>query len=391
MNKPIVSIVIPTKNRPKTLEKLIESILEWPIQNFEIVVNDNSDDNILTQKLINKYMLDSRLKYFYHEGYLSMSSNCGMAIEKATGEYICFLGDDDGVTSCVVKLCEWMETNNIDTANFSKASYTWPDLAKKIDNRETLEGELILPECEYVYKSIDSTEELRTFLSKGLFCKFSGPVPYHGVARKNIFEMVVSKTNECFPAPTPDFSGLISASIYSNRHIYIPLPIVCSGQSLNSAGGLGRRGRHIGELSAVSSFSKKDVDDWSSLLPKYWSSITVNSESTIKTLEALNEIELLELLNIERLYASMVNHVPSYSIRTIRKFLDLKQTHTKKLSGIKFIYYLFEVMFFRLKSRLSNSRGRYKFNKFYAPDIKAALSIVEDKISTNFYQAIHES
>ena len=89
---PYFSIVIPVYNKEKFVSKTLRSVLEQTFSDFEIIViNDGSTDEseakILSQK-------DSRIHYYtkVNEG-VAVARNFG--IEKANGEYICFLDADD--------------------------------------------------------------------------------------------------------------------------------------------------------------------------------------------------------------------------------------------------------------------------------------------------------
>ena len=62
-SNPLVSIMIPTYNRPELFEKTLQSALAQSYDNIEILVNDNST-NEDTSTLIRKYECDSRLKYY---------------------------------------------------------------------------------------------------------------------------------------------------------------------------------------------------------------------------------------------------------------------------------------------------------------------------------------
>lgn len=93
MNTPLVSIVIPTYNRPDFLRRAIESCLAQTHRNFEIVITDNSvkDDSARMLAKIS----DPRIRYFSNGGNIGpwASSNRGVAL--ASGKYIKFLMDDD--------------------------------------------------------------------------------------------------------------------------------------------------------------------------------------------------------------------------------------------------------------------------------------------------------
>ena len=86
------SVIIPTFNRSEFLPDAIVSVLNQNYQHWElIVVDDGSIDN--TSAVVKSFN-DSRIRYFFkkHEER-SVARNFG--IEKAKGEYICFLDSDD--------------------------------------------------------------------------------------------------------------------------------------------------------------------------------------------------------------------------------------------------------------------------------------------------------
>ena len=88
----LFSVIIPTYNRAGIIGRAIESVLAQTYQNWElIVVDDGSTDN--TKEIVMSYN-DERIKYFWKENEeRSIARNFG--IEKASGDYISFLDDDD--------------------------------------------------------------------------------------------------------------------------------------------------------------------------------------------------------------------------------------------------------------------------------------------------------
>jgi glycosyltransferase involved in cell wall biosynthesis len=95
MNNPLVSIIIPTYNRPKYLHRAIESTLNQTHKNIEvIVIDDNSNYNPLP--LIEEFN-DARIKYYrnlINQGSV-YSRNRGLSI--CSGDYVNFLDDDDEI------------------------------------------------------------------------------------------------------------------------------------------------------------------------------------------------------------------------------------------------------------------------------------------------------
>ena len=86
-----ISVIIPAYNAAKYIKRCIVSLLEQTYKNIEIiVVNDGSDDNTLEMaKQYNIIVLDKE------NGGVSSARNSGL--NKATGDYICFVDADDYV------------------------------------------------------------------------------------------------------------------------------------------------------------------------------------------------------------------------------------------------------------------------------------------------------
>ena len=104
--KPLVSVIIPTYNRAKTLtERTIPSVLRQTCQNFElIIVGDQCTDN--TEELVKKFY-DRRIRFLnlqkggkyprnpLHRWLVAGSIPRNKGLEIARGEWIAPLDDDD--------------------------------------------------------------------------------------------------------------------------------------------------------------------------------------------------------------------------------------------------------------------------------------------------------
>ena len=88
------SIVLPTYNRADFIERAINSVLNQTFVDWElIIVDDGSTDD--TKAIVDKYtQLDQRIKYYYQKNQeRCIARNNG--IDKASGDFICFLDSDD--------------------------------------------------------------------------------------------------------------------------------------------------------------------------------------------------------------------------------------------------------------------------------------------------------
>lgn len=89
-----ISIIVPVYNVEKYIKVCIESILNQSYINFELLlINDGSTDN--SYDICKKYKeLDSRI-FIFDKKNEGVSATRNFGIEKATGEWICFVDSDD--------------------------------------------------------------------------------------------------------------------------------------------------------------------------------------------------------------------------------------------------------------------------------------------------------
>ncbi|OGS71119.1 MAG: hypothetical protein A3F91_08330 [Flavobacteria bacterium RIFCSPLOWO2_12_FULL_35_11] len=89
----LVSVVIPTYNRVKTIARAINSVLNQTYKKLEIlVVDDGSTDN--TEKIVRNFK-DDRIKYIRHPYNKGGGAARNTGIRASMGEYIAFLDSDD--------------------------------------------------------------------------------------------------------------------------------------------------------------------------------------------------------------------------------------------------------------------------------------------------------
>lgn len=93
MDKPLVSVVIPTYNRAEYLREAIASVLAQTYGYFELLVLDNcSPDH--TQEVVTSFS-DKRIKYLRHYCNIGAIANWTYGVFLANGKYVSILGDDD--------------------------------------------------------------------------------------------------------------------------------------------------------------------------------------------------------------------------------------------------------------------------------------------------------
>lgn len=95
-NLPLVSIGVPTYNRPKGLKNLLSILTKQTYTNIEIIISDNNSENPEVQKTVQEFAQnDSRIKYIRQETNIGMYNNFSYVLKVATGEYFMWASDDD--------------------------------------------------------------------------------------------------------------------------------------------------------------------------------------------------------------------------------------------------------------------------------------------------------
>jgi len=114
MNKPLVTLSIPTYNRPKEIEKAILSAVNQTYKNLEILIADNCSPNEDVPKICLKYQAaDNRIKYHRHEKNMGPLYNYNYLLEKANGKYHIYLADDDWLSETYIERCvDFLENHN---------------------------------------------------------------------------------------------------------------------------------------------------------------------------------------------------------------------------------------------------------------------------------------
>ncbi|MEN9657060.1 MAG: hypothetical protein RL571_525 [Pseudomonadota bacterium] len=95
--RPLVSIIIPTKNQLPMLQRCIESILEkTSYSNYEIIIIDNNSDDPQVQPYLEQLelLLSDRLRVFSYPHAFNFSAINNAAVGQANGEYLVLLNND---------------------------------------------------------------------------------------------------------------------------------------------------------------------------------------------------------------------------------------------------------------------------------------------------------
>ncbi|MDG5818588.1 glycosyltransferase family 2 protein [Natronococcus sp. A-GB7] len=88
-----VSVVIPTYERPAFLEGAIETALDQTYDDLEVIVVDDGSETAYVGRIVDDY--PDRVVGIEHEENRGLSAARNTGIDRASGEYVAFLDDDD--------------------------------------------------------------------------------------------------------------------------------------------------------------------------------------------------------------------------------------------------------------------------------------------------------
>lgn len=146
---PLVTVGIPTYNRPKGLERTLQCILGQTYRNIRVIISDNCSTDKEVLPLLQQYAAkDSRVSYTVQEINRSIVPNFQYLLDHATGDYFMWAADDD-----------YWDTNFIETCvNAMQAN---PDVI------------LCMPDLQLTFEdgSARNAKLNRSFMQQGLFSR----------------------------------------------------------------------------------------------------------------------------------------------------------------------------------------------------------------------------
>jgi hypothetical protein len=360
---PLISIVVPSKNRHYYLKFLIKYFNSIQSDKIELIIHDNSDSDLhIDFEIFLNSLKDSRIKYFYSSEELSVIENCDCAISKARGEYISMIGDDDVFSKYIIEYAEKFKEYNLDAVLPIKSFYTWPDVKPRL-YKEKFSGILRTSNFNFKRTKIDVKKELEKVMLTGGTEILNLPRIYHGILKRTVLEKIFDKTNTYFPGPSPDMANAIAACKFINNFEIIDVPLLISGHSILSTGGQGAEGQHYGEIIKIKHLPKNTASMWSKEVPFYWSVYTIYAESVIQALKRTGMEDSFKKFNFQYLMANCLVFDTNYRDRVYQVYQN-KNIFYK----VKIYYYFIKIWIKRLNFHFKINYNlmignRFKLNK----------------------------
>lgn len=282
MTLPLLSIVVPTKNRYEYLKHLVSLISSFASDELEMVIQDNSDDNTDFQKYL-KTISGTFIKYFYEKTPLTSVANFDKAILNSKGEYVCFIGDDDGVMRYILDCVKWMKRKNIEALKSSHAHYFYD---KKSTKGKNINKKLEYTEPKISYHYLNPIYALKHLLRDGCELNYI-PTLYNGIVKRTVLDEIFENLGTFFPGASADIANGVALCFYIKSYVIVDFPVLIGGSSVYTGGGV--RFNKNYSIEKVPFISEKSKKEWEGHVPRLWYGSLVWEESSVKALRSLGK------------------------------------------------------------------------------------------------------
>ena len=356
---PVLSIVIATRNRIAYAISAIQSILEISDPRLELVVQDNSDSRDLEAWIVGN-VFDPRLRYHYSDTPLSFIHNFDAAARLATGEYVCFIGDDDGVNPEIIEAAAWAKGENLDALIVRQpATYIWPGAGIPSTRFTAItEGVMRVGSIDVSLKQADMEKEMQMLVRNGGLYYLDRDLPklYHGLVHRRCLQSVYKKTGAYFGGLSPDTYASLAISCVAKKVMSTSYPLTISGMCKVSGSVVeGAIKRHSKKLEDAPHLRHRGEYHWCNLVPRVYCGETIWVDSSIAALRAMGRDDLVRQINLSKLAASCIDSNRGITRPVLRGlFMGLRVMGRNPVIGV--IQLIWHLLILKTASRLKFAR-----------------------------------
>lgn len=325
----LLSVIIPTRNRQVYAIQAVKQILSVTDERTQIVVQDNSDNQSLMEMV--KELGEQRIVYNYSNEVLATVDNFEAGALLATGEYVTFIGDDDGILPSITSVVLYARQKGYDCVTAKVlATYYWPHSGAKNYGCSEETGYLRLNKYSHKVASVNAVSRLKRVLHNG--CQFyhalGVPKPYHGLIRRDVILQIQAKYGRLFKGLSPDIYSSFTICLAGVNTLYVNFPFTIDGNCPKSGAGAQAQGKHTGKLSDAPHFHGNPNYKWEPLVPQVFSIQTIWADSGMAAIRAAGRDDLVAEFSVERLVAYTMTNNRTIARETFQEYLRIRNVGT---------------------------------------------------------------
>jgi glycosyltransferase involved in cell wall biosynthesis len=305
-----LSIVIPTKNRQHTaVETARHAAAAGTASEVQVIVQDCSADARLGAMLA-EAGLGERVVYAHTTEALSMPQNWNRGLERADGEYVILIGDDDSVSPDILSTVRWARAIDLDAVKGRDAGCYW---YPEVDD-PMLAGTLVLPRFTGQAAIVEAGPLLREYATTGdLYHRL--PMIYHSLVRRRVLDRVHQKSGRYVDGVSPDVYSAFAIACELDRYGVIDYPVSLVGASALSNTNRLREGVHHRHFDEFPQY------EFTWLAPDSFEMVAANLDNMVRAFENVGRPDLVRSVDYRRVYARTIVAEPRRSFAHLRKFL----------------------------------------------------------------------
>jgi len=306
--KYLLSVVIPTRNRQKYALQSVKQIYAVTDDSVQLVIQDNSDDGSLSD-MLEKEKFSDRVKYTFIPKRIPGVDNYAGGIAQSDGEYVCCIGDDDGVLRGITEITKWAKENQIGAIKPGvQASYFWPGTMPSFP-----EGCLNLEYTDASCFYVNPQKELIDFLETGCLDLPNALLvkAYHGIVRKDMFDKIYEKTGRYCGGLSPDIYLSTSLSLDTDSLLCVNFPLTVFGACKQSTTGDSVNKVNVSKLELAPHFIGQPYT-WSEKVPRYYCGSNIWADSAMHALDDMGAEEAKKHFSVIKLTCECLLNHPAY-------------------------------------------------------------------------------
>jgi hypothetical protein len=303
---------------------------------------------------------------------MSITENFERALSYVRGDYVCVLGDDDGVTQAAIELARWLKRSDIEVAAVPVATYLWPGVVGAMDRKQGA-GMLKFPRYTGKVQVVSMARALNSVLESGGVRIGSLPSVYQGLVSRRALVKLSALAGSCFPGPSPDMANGVGLSGVVDRFAQVSFPCVISGVCSSSGAAEGTRHRHEGELTDRRFLPSWAVERWAGQVPYYFSGPTIWAATVIWALQAIGRQDLVARIRPDRLYGACAVLNPRYRARV----REARERDPGRVSPLRFAAGMSWIWTLRAGALAANTRRRLSSVLFQGRQVAGLADIRE--------------
>ncbi|WP_421193226.1 glycosyltransferase [Aeromonas enteropelogenes] len=210
--QPLFSIVLPTRDRPELVSKVLKALELQTFSDFEVIISDNGDKAFCGHEVA-PFLKNKRFKYKRPPHPMNMCDNWEFAIENAQGKYITVFCDKFILRSDALSLM----ANEISNSSPDVLTWQYEGFDVKQSKNEMLYGDfhpLLKPGKAKEYNPALELKRRFSF-DFPLFCRYNKPIDsygkiYSGIVKADVLAKIKDRYGRIFHPMCPDFTSMIA-------------------------------------------------------------------------------------------------------------------------------------------------------------------------------------